>query len=199
MTIRPGEAWGETVAVPNGLLTVQHDAELARLVARGERRPLRLAGGDLLRTLGGPSSGPGLVRLPIDVLRVLCDGRQFVAVAHAVARRRGRRGWWRGPITAVMNADRIGRWDVAPSAHPDDGRADVVEVSAELGLRARWQAWRRMPTGTYLPHPAIATSRLTANAWAFTPPRRLWLDGVDVGTVRSLAVTVEADGAVIHI
>jgi hypothetical protein len=40
---------------------------------------------------------------------------------------------------------------------------------------------------------------VTVNAWAFDPPRRLWLDGVQLGTVRSLGVTVEADGATIHI
>ena len=50
-----------------------------------------------------------------------------------------------------------------------------------------------------MPHPSIATRRVTGTAWAFEPPRRLWLDGVDVGTVRSLGVTVEADGATIHI
>ena len=40
---------------------------------------------------------------------------------------------------------------------------------------------------------------MAVTAWAFEPARRLWLDGVDVGTVRSLGVTVEADGATIHI
>ena len=32
-----------------------------------------------------------------------------------------------------MNVDRLGRWDVAPRAHPNDGRADVVEVAADDG------------------------------------------------------------------
>jgi hypothetical protein len=199
MTIKRGQTWGLAVGVPRGLVSVASDAELARLIGRGEPRPMRLTGGDLLRTLGGPSGGPGLQRLPIDVLRLLADGRQFVAVAHVVARRGGKLGWWRGPITAVMNADRIGRWEVAPRAHPNDGRADVVEVGDWLGVRGRWQAWRRLPTGTYVPHPEIETSRITVTAWAFEPARRLWLDGVDVGTVRSLGVTVQPDGATIHI
>jgi hypothetical protein len=200
VTIRRGQAWGENVAVPPNLLPITSDGDLARAVMRGEPRPVRLVGGDLLRTLGGPSSsGPGLQRLPIDVLRVMADGRQFVAVAHVVARRGGIFGWWRGPILAAMNADRIGRWNVAPQAHPNDGRAEIIEVGADFGLRARWQARRRLPTGTYLPHPAIATSRAKVQAWTFDRPRRLWLDGVELGTVRSLGVTVEADGAIIHI
>jgi hypothetical protein len=199
MTIRRGQGWGEAVPVPPNLVSVATDTELARLVGRGEKRPIRLVGGDLLRSLGGPSSGPGLQRVEIDVLRLLADRRQFVAVAHAVARRGGARGWWRGPITAIMNADRIGRWEVAPRAHPNDGLADIVEVDVRLGLRARWQAWRRLPTGTYLPHPDIETSRVAVTAWEFEPALRLWLDGVEIGTVRSLGVTVEPDGAVIHI
>ena len=62
------------------------------------------------------------------MLRVDADGRRLTAVAHVVARGGG--PWWRGPIVAVMNADRLGRWDVAPRAHPNDGRLDVVEVDA---------------------------------------------------------------------
>ncbi len=199
MTIRRGQSWGENVAVPPHLVSIATDGDLARAVLRGEPRPIRLVGGDVFHTLGGQSAGPGLQRLPIDVLRVMADGRQFVAVAHVVARRGGLFGWWRGPILAVMNADRNGAWNVAPRAHPNDGRAEIVEVGDEFGLRARWQARRRLPTGTYLPHPAISTSRIKVQAWAFDRPRRLWLDGIELGTVRSLGVTVEADGAIIHI
>ena len=31
-----------------------------------------------------------------------------------------------------MNVDRLGHWDVAPRAHPNDGRVDVVEVDAAM-------------------------------------------------------------------
>ena len=118
--------------------------------------PLRLTGGDLLATIGG-AAGESARRFPIDVLSVDADGRRLTAVAHVVARGRT---WWRGPIVAVMNADRIGAWDVAPRAHPNDGQLDVVEVDASMGLRDRWQASRRLPTGTHVPHPAIRTRRV---------------------------------------
>ena len=58
----------------------------------------------------------------------------------------------------MLNADRIGAWDVAPRAHPNDGQLDVVEVDASMGLRDRWQASRRLATGTHVPHPAIHTA-----------------------------------------
>ena len=77
-----------------------------------------------------------------------------------------------------MNTDCRGRWDVAPRAHPNDGRVDVVEVAAAMGLRARWQARRRLPTGTHVPHPAIRTGRATERAWHFDRPLGLWVDSV---------------------
>jgi hypothetical protein len=198
MTIRPGETWGEAVPVPADLVDVASDAELAEYLSRGDGRPVRLVGGDLLATLGGPSSGDRLQRFPVDLLRIEADGHRFVAVAHVVARDR-RWAAWRGPVVAVMNTDRRGRWDVAPRAHPNDGRADVVEVDASMALRARWQARRRLPTGTHVPHPAIHTGRATDRTWRFARPLGLWIDSVGRGTVRSLRVAVEPDGATIHI
>ena len=198
MTIRPGETWGEAVPVPDDLVDVAGDAEVVAHLEGGDDRPMRLVGGDLLRTLGGPSTGERLQQFPIDVLRVEADGRRFAAIAHVVARDRRWAGW-RGPIVAVMNVDRHGRWDVAPRAHPNDGRADVVEVDASMGPRARWQARRRLPTGTHVPHPAIHTGRATERAWHFERPLGLWVDSIRRGTVRSLRVTVEPDGATVHI
>jgi hypothetical protein len=193
VTIRPGETWGEPEEAPAGLVDVASDAALATHLATGDHPPLRVLGGDLLRSLGGRS--PGGWRFPIDVLRVTADGRELLAVAHVVARGRS---WWSGGVLAVMNVDHLGRWDVAPRAHPNDGRADVVTVDAAMGRRARWQAWRRLPTGSHLPHPAITTERAAHGSWTFEPPRRLWLDGVARGTVRSLEVAVAPDAAVVH-
>jgi hypothetical protein len=194
MTIRPGDDWGELVAIPDDLVDADSDAALAACVTRGDRRAVRVRGGDLLATLGGPVPGDRVRRLPIDLLRVTADDRSYVAVAHVVARR----SWWRGPVLAVMNVDRLGHWDVAPRAHPNDGRADIVEIAAAMGPRARWQAWRRLPTGTHVPHPQLATRRAKRVEWTFERPLRLWVDGVARGTVRSLRVEVEPDAAVVH-
>ncbi len=194
MTIRKGEDWGEVVAAPAELVDVTSDAALAARLARGDHGPLRVRSGDLLATVGSPASGATVRRLPIDVLRVEADGTTWRAVAHVVARR----SWWRGPVLAVMNVDRLGRWDVAPRAHPNDGRADVVEVDAAMGVRARWQASKRLPSGTHVPHPQLHTRRITEATWSFEQPLRLWVDGVDRGTARELRVTVEPDAAVIY-
>jgi len=116
-----------------------------------------------------------------------------------LARRRGRLGWWRGPIVAVMNVDHLGGWDVAPRAHPNDGWLDVVEVSAAMSRRARWQAWRRLDTGTHLPHPDIVTRRVRDVSFSFDPSVALWLDGIDRGDVRALRVSLEPDAAEIYV
>ncbi|MET0146980.1 MAG: hypothetical protein ABW328_19645 [Ilumatobacteraceae bacterium] len=197
MTIRRGESWGEAVTDPGDLVDVDDDAALAALVVAGDRRSLRLRGGDVLQTLGGPAPGPERQRFSLDVLRITADGRALVAAAHVVARDAASRGW-RGPIVAIMNVDRIGRWDVAPPAHPNDGRADVVEVDEAMALRARWQARRRLPSGTHVPHPAIRTARVTARTWRFETPLGLWVDGVRHGGVRSLDLHVEPDAVFVH-
>jgi hypothetical protein len=191
MTIRAGQDWGEPVEVPPDVVDVSRDDVAAERL--GETRPVRLCGGDLWTSLGARTHGTGAMRYPVDVLRVDADGRPLVGIAHVVARR----SWWRGPILAVMNTDRLGRWDVAPRAHPNDGRADVIEVDSGMSARARWQAWRRLPAGTHVPHPQLHNRRITDETWTFDRPRRLWVDGVARGTVRSLRVAVEPDGATV--
>ncbi len=171
-----------------------------------EPRPLLLRGGDVHAALGAPTgAAPGdggkvtATRLALDVLRVEADGFGGLAVAHVVARGRGRLGRWRGPLAAIMNVDHIGRWDVAPRAHPGDGRLDVVEVAASMGWRARWQARRRLPTGTHVPHPDITVRRLARIELAFDQPREIVVDGVRRGTARRVTVTVEPDAATVYV
>ncbi len=195
MTIRKGADWGEPVARPQGLVVVDSDAELAELVASGSSAPLAVAAGDLHRTLGDGGDGPTVQRVPLDVLRVVADGVELCAVAHVVARR----SWWRGPIVGVFNCEHLGRWDVAPRGHPNDGRADVLDVDEAMTVRARVQAWRRLPSGTHVPHPAIRVSQRAAETWDFAEPLVLYVDGRRHGEVRQLTVTVEADAFHLHI
>ena len=199
MTVKRGAAWGQPVVAPIDALVVRSDGDLAAALSGGEPRPVLVRGGDVHRSLGAPRASAATTRLPIDVIDVTADDRRLTAVAHVVARRRGRIGWWRGPIIAVMNVDHRGGWDVAPRAHPNDGWLDVIEVGEAMSWQSRWQAWRRLPTGNHLPHPDIATRRTRTETLTFDQPLGLWLDGVERGTVRSLSVAVEPDGAVIYV
>lgn len=196
MTIRRGEEWGVPVDRPDDLALVSNDHELASIVgSNGRSRALTAGGGDLHRSLGSPGVRPTMLRVPIDLMHVTADGTEHVAVAHVVARR----GWWRGPIVAAMNVDHLGEWNVAPRAHPNDGRFDVVEVAASMGLRARWQAYRRLPQGTHVPHPQIDARTATSADWEFRRPMALWLDGERLGEVRRLRVDLEPDAFELHV
>ena len=198
MTIQKGQQWGEPVERPHDLAVMGTDADLALREASGG--PVGLAGGDIFRSVGSPGQRQESMCLPIDRLRVSFDSDTAVAVAHVVARQEHRRFgrrfgwwfWWRGHVLVICNADYVGQWNVAPRAHPNDGRFDVVEV-IEMTVRERWAARQRLAQGTHVPHPAIAVRTATDGAWEFRQPMRIWIDGADRGTCTRLAITIEPD------
>lgn len=203
MTIDKGQPWGEAAPLPPGGVVVRSDAEARRVVERAKRANkavpvLGLLGGDLCRALGGTGDEARLrsaeaVTVPVDLGAVLVDGRLLWFVAHLVARR----GWWRGPIYAAMNAQHLSRpvpgriWDVAPRSHPNDGRLDTLVVGMPLGERLK--ARSRLPTGTHVPHPHIEARQVSAVQWD-VPGLDVWLDGERVARrARTLSVRIEPD------
>jgi len=198
MVVERGAAWGTPGPLPEDGVVVRSDAEAREIVERCRRAsedvpPLGLLGGDLCRTLGGRGDDarlrtPEAMRLPVDLGAVLVDGRLHWFVAHLIARR----GWWSGRIVAVMNAEYLGRWDVAPRSHPNDGRLDTLD--ADLPFGDRLKARRRLATGSHVPHPGIRERRIDAAQFEFDEPMTIWLDGVRIeGSVRRLSVRVERD------
>ncbi len=203
MTIRKGESWGEPAEVPpEGLQTAPDDRGASRQVelrmAAGQPlTPIGVLGGDMARTMGGGTPGRfdgAHVRAPVDLLHVVADGREHWALAHVIARR----SWWRGEVVLAMNAQFLGRYDVAPRSHPNDGRVDVLRVERSMPLRARVQARHRARTGTHVPHPQVQVS--AAGEWhvTFDRPLRLFVDGTRCGEVRDLRVRVVPDALVLH-
>jgi hypothetical protein len=201
MPIARGEAWGSPGPLPDDGVVVRSDAG-ARAVVEAARRagrpvpPLGLLGGDLCRTLGGRGDedrlrSPAAVRLPVDLGAVLLDGRLHWFVAHLVARRR----LWRGRALLAMNAEWLGRWDVAPRAHPGDGLLDVYET--RLGLADLAAVRRRLPHGAHLPHPGIRERRVRALQLTLDPPLPVALDGVVLGPATSLSIRVEPDAVTV--
>jgi diacylglycerol kinase family enzyme len=197
VTIEKGRPWGSAGPLAVDGVVAATDAEVRALVeqARQAGRPpaeVGLVGGDLCRTVGGRGdrarlATPDAVRLPVDVAAVTIDGESHWFVAHLVARR----SWWRGRVVAVMNAQWIGRWDVAPRSHPNDGLLDLFDGSPSLD--DRWKARRRLITGTHVPHPAIVQRRTDALELELDPPLDVYLDGVKVGRGRHLEIRVEPD------
>jgi hypothetical protein len=192
--VEKGRPWGRSGVLPPDGVLVRSDAE-ARAVVEEARRAGRdlpvigLLGGDLCRTLGGRGDEARLrsggTVAEVDVGAVLIDGRLHWFVAHLVARR----GWWRGPVLAVMNAQYLGDWDVAPRSHPGDGRLDRLDVTMPVGERLK--ARSRLRSGTHVPHPGIAVAQVTATQATFDRPTPVRLDGEVVGPARTLSVRVE--------
>jgi diacylglycerol kinase family enzyme len=138
---------------------------------------------------------------PIDLLEVRLDDGEasIVAVAHVVARSPLTRGGrLRGRILAVMNAEFLGTWDLAPRGHPNDGRVEVVEVDPSMSIRDRLHARGRLPTGTHVPHPSITTRSIRSASWRFEPALDVVVDGRRVGRASSMSIDVAADAASVY-
>jgi hypothetical protein len=198
VTVEKGVPWGASGPLPDGAVVVRSDAE-ARAALESARRdkvdlpPLGLLGGDLCRTLGGRGDEARLRSgeahlAPADLGEVLLDGKVRYFVAHVVVRN----GWWRGPVVAAMNAQFLGRWDVAPRAHPGDGLLDVVEVDPSMGVGERWKAWRRLPLGTHVPHPKLAVRRVPA-IQLDVDGLGVWLDGEKQPPAAALSIRLRPD------
>jgi diacylglycerol kinase family enzyme len=148
---------------------------------------MQLTGGDLFRTLGGPSPGRD-VSFPVDLGEVLVDGRLHLFVAHLVVRGR----LWSGFSLAAMNAQWLGAWNLGPKAHPNDGLLDVSEGSLRAG--DLWKVRARLHHGAHLPHPRIAHRRVAAVQVDLPRPMAVRLDGVvAVKAARRLSIRVEPD------
>lgn len=175
MTVRRGGEWGRAGRPPSDLAWFDDDAAASKAIATG-RKLFGLRSGDLVATLGvGPSSPT--VEYPLDLVELECERHGSErALSHVVVRCR-LFGWWRRPIVFVMNAQFIGRWDVAPRGHPNDGRVEVVTVSEKISRRQWWSARRRLVTGTHVPHPMIRVSSTDATVVHVPPRSRVDVDG----------------------
>ena len=191
MAIEKGQTWGTPGVLPATAPVVSSDAALAALIDPGGQSGeliVGLDGGDLARTLGvrGPfDRGTAKQLLPVDAILIeLDDGSMYVCVAHTVA---GDLLRTRGTV-AIMNAAFIGPYNLAPRAHPGDGKADVVGF--DLGLADRFKARSRMATGAHVPHPHIPVNRRVSGLVELGRRFRITIDGQRCGRSETLRYTV---------
>lgn len=194
MAIRKGEDWGHPGALERDGRVVSSNAELRQLLteAGGPEAldPVGVIGGDLALTLGSPGRRERLYSdqaqtVQIDVGRVQVAGtdQDEWFVSHLVARR----SWWRGPLLVAANSAWMGEWNIAPRAHPGDGRLDVLMTS--MPASERWKGRRRLAHGGHLPHPAVSVRRLKHVQEDFARPLDIWVDGERI--VRSSGLTID--------
>ncbi|MEM9042609.1 MAG: hypothetical protein AAGD33_22205 [Actinomycetota bacterium] len=200
MTIGKGSTWGSAIPRPADLDVVHADADLADALSDGiDDAHVAVQGGDLWRTLGARTLGDRseLQRMPIDLVDVILDdGVVRTSVAHVVAHEiTGRGGIWRGPVAAVMNAEWVGEFDVAPRGHPNDGRVELVRLDPTVGIRQRLAIRRRMRTGSHLPHPGITVRPVREHMVEFDRPLVVRIDGRPMGRSATMSLRVRPDAA----
>ena len=186
--IKRGQEWARTADGPYGQI-VTSDGELASAIGR----EVVLRGGDVHRALGAPSGEASDRVVEVDLLEIRADGSLVCrAASHILIGRPPRRmGRLMGEWAIVSNAGFVGPFDIAPGAHPGDGRMDVVRVSASMSRRQRLGALRRSRLGAHLPHPDLSITRTTTYEVSLIGHVALWADGRRVqinGESASIAV-----------
>lgn len=194
MPIRKGEDWGTSGPLPDDAPEADSDAAVAAAV-RGGSTHVRPLAGDLARTIGvSPASlaRPVATLLPCDLVAVELDGTAAgVAAAHVRVGRNLRRG------IAVMNAAFVGAWNVAPRAHPGDGKLDVATFA--LGRVDWWKARRRLPSGAHVPHPQVEIRRHESFGIELPEPAPVSIDGVAAGSARAVRCTIMPDAVILGV
>lgn len=202
MVIEAGKPWGVAGGLPEGASIAHSDAAASEIIggaiSGGQPVPVvGLAGGDLWRSLGGKAGGraltdPAAMRLPIDVGVVSYDGGRRYFVAHMVARGRSLFG---GYFLVASNCGWMGDMYVGPTVHPNDGTVEITSGLIPPGDRRVARA--RIKTGSHVPHPALTTERVAAQHVLLPVARTLYVDGIRIGPVRELTITVLPDAATV--
>jgi hypothetical protein len=204
VTIRKGDSWGEIVDPPAGLQTFRSSRELARLLTsspssvHGKQFSCILLAKNFQRLLGrSKSRGKHDLRIVVDLLQVEVTaggvGRQFIAIDTVLLP--GSR--WSGAVVLITNTGFAQGRRLAPRAHPNDGRMDVLKVDPTMTVRQRLLAVQRTRWGTHLPHPCLSVDQMSDFSWS-GPAGSLHIDGQSIRSVTDVTVRVLPDALVLY-
>jgi diacylglycerol kinase family enzyme len=192
VTIRRNRDWGISVTLGHRPRALS-DVEVVRL--QGSEAPMT-RGGNLHRSLGSPSAvepGEEGTELSIDAISCRIITAHGVEILRACAEVTVGHWYGRSGFVVITNCGTWKALDVAPSAHPNDGRAEMLTIAPSMSLRERWKARRRAVTGTHLPHPSIELSTVKSVHLSRRGRQRLFVDSVEVGEWSELWVEVQPD------
>jgi hypothetical protein len=198
MTIRKGEQWGSSIKMPSHIRQAHSDAEIAQC-SSGDF--ISITGGDIHFALGSPvllESELDCTLLQLDALHVhitLADGSRCDSFAASCIQI----GRFFSPIhrdrfICLTNGGIVDGRNIAPRAHPNDGRFDVMTIDASMSIRDRLTARKKAVTGSHLPHPLISVRQ----GDTFTEQRlgrheSLSIDGVDIPKWSEISVSILPD------
>ena len=191
--IRRGQPWGIPTVMSDDVLIVENDQVLSNT-----DRTCRvvLTGGDISHSLGNPVvpvAGSACTEVAIDAM--LCDITsttsrliQAVAASSIVVG-----SYWKGRHLIVSNAGWIGDSNIAPRAHPNDGKVEMLTITSHMSLRQRILARRKMQTGTHLPHPDLSSIQIATQLIVRQNREKLMIDGKRIDDWASISIRVEPD------
>ena len=194
MNISRGENWGRFQSMPdNGLIIYSNKElfeEINRCKRKGEILPVfGLLGGDLWRTLGGSSHESRLYSkeatfLEIDLGCVLLDGKIFWFSSHVFVGEK-----LANEQVLISNVAHYGKMNVAPKAHPGDGKLDVLKIN--LSVTQKIKALKRSASGDHLPHPRIKYERVKAAQLDLGKKKSVEIDGQKIGKFSDISFILE--------
>lgn len=199
MTIEKGKPWGQEILVPDSVVSIGGDYELAQI---DKTAVCVLSGGDLWRALGEPvikSVGSTATAVEVDAIEVTITLRGVERVV--IASSSIEIGSWVSKsllkpfrYVALTNSGILSGCNIAPRAHPNDGYLHVMNVEASMPLMQRVISRRRAKTGSHIPHPNISVSRINAfELIRETRNETLRIDGRTIREWDSLTVRVLPD------
>lgn len=200
MTIEKGKQWGIPATAPDGLLQIRSDAELANT---SSDVVMALAGGDLWHALGKPGvalTGSLGTLLQVDALVATVSSRG--ANTRVIAASCIEIGQWKTSFVShtsrryvcVTNAGVIGPRTIAPRAHPNDGRFEILHIAGEMSWKQRFLSFRRSHLGTHVPHPLITVETSTSVEFHNENQReRLKIDHTLIPKWDSISITIDPD------
>ena len=192
--IKRGEQWGVSTTRVQADIIVNGDLGLA---SSSTDNRLILNGGDVAHSLGDPQApaiGDSCTEVSIDALRVSITSKNgstqtLIAASHVMIG-----AWLRGRLICVSNSGFIGKTNVSPRAHPNDGLFDLMTIDPRMGIQQRLRARKKSILGTHTPHPLIDTSRARSIEFsARTGSEPLRIDGQRIPSWNALQVEIIPD------
>ncbi|MBL89175.1 MAG: hypothetical protein CL517_02725 [Actinobacteria bacterium] len=194
MNLNKGDSWGSATSLPADGLVVQSNEDLFKQINAYKRNEktlpvFGLLGGDLWRTLGGRSDRSrlhkeGAAGVNVDLGCILLDGKIFWFSSHVLIGKK-----FFGEMILISNVAYYGKMNVAPKAHPGDGRLDVLKIDLNFGQKLK--ALRRAASGTHVPHPGIRYERVKAEQFDLPKNSCVRIDGQKVGNFSNVSFRIE--------
>ena len=89
----------------------------------------------------------------------------------------------------ISNVAHYGKMNVAPKAHPGDGKLDVLKIN--LSVTQKIKALKRSASGDHLPHPRIKYERVKAAQLDLGKKKSVEIDGQKIGKFSDISFRLE--------